>query len=55
MIQLNLLLEEKGFYTFPKSISLKYYVIAQVGFKCAYYDVAVEHVSYYTTLTTTQK
>ena len=34
-------------YTFLKGISLKVNVIAWQEFKFIYYDVAVQHVSYY--------
>ena len=40
---------DKGIHTFPKGISLKVKVIALLEFELAYHDVAVEHISKYTT------
>ena len=38
-------------YAFPKGISLKVNIIAQQEFELAYYDIAVQYVSHYTTET----
>ena len=40
-------LEDKGVHTFPKGICPKVNVIAWLEFEFAYYDVAVQHDSYY--------
>ena len=52
MALFNPQLADKGVHTFPKGISLKFNVIVRLEFKIAYYDVAVQHVSYYATGTT---
>ena len=38
---------DKGYHTFPKSISQKVNVIAQLDFELTYYNVAVLHVNHY--------
>ena len=46
--------EDKGVYTFPKSICPKVNVIARLEYKLAYYDSAVHRFNHYTTRTTLQ-
>ena len=40
-------MEDKRVHTIPKGISPKVNVIAWLGFKLAYYDVAVQNVGHY--------
>ena len=44
----------KGVHTFPKGISPKVNVLAQLEFELTYYDVAVQHISHYAMSTPTQ-
>ena len=39
----------QGVYTFPKGISSKMNISAQLEFELAFYDVTVQYVSHYTT------
>ena len=47
----NIAGEDKGVHTFPENISPKVNIIMQLEFKLAYFNVAVQHVSHYTTTT----
>ena len=42
----------RGFHAFLNGISLKTSIIAQLEFERAYFEVAVQHISHYTTKTT---
>ena len=39
----------KGVHTFPKSVSSNVNVIARLEFELAYFEAAVQHISYYAT------
>ena len=47
--------EDKGFYTFPKSICPKVNVIARLEYELTYYDSAVHRFNHYTTRTPPRK
>ena len=46
--------KNKGFYTFLKGISPKANVIMQLELKFAYYDITIQHMSYYAIETPTE-
>ena len=46
---------DKEAHTFLKDISLKVNVITQLGLKLVYYDVAVQHINYYTIETPSER
>ena len=47
--------EDKGVYTFPKSICPKVNVIARLEYELTYYDSAVHRFNHYTTRTPLEK
>ena len=44
--------KDKGFHNIPKGIRPKVNIIAQLEFELAYYDVTMQHISYYKIETT---